>query len=78
MFTRKFWRAASERAIKTAAQTVLSVYFVGDVIFDFFSADWQALGSVALGGAFFSVLTSITSDRIGDDGPSLTSAETLS
>ena len=76
MFSKKFWKATTERAVKTAAQTVLSVYLVGDVFFDVFAADWKSLLGVALGGAFLSVLTSVGSDAIGGDGPSL-SEETL-
>ena len=71
MYTRIFWKDALERAIKTAAQAVLTVYLVGDVALDVFATDWYSLAGIALGGAFASVLTSIASTRIGDDSPSL-------
>lgn len=77
MFTLIFLRATVERALKTAAQSVLTVYFVGDVVLDVFATDWQALLGVAAGGAFFSVLTSIGSDALTGNGPSLTNAEVV-
>lgn len=71
MFTRQFWIEASERALKTFAQTFLAM--VGAVsVFNAFSANWQTLFGVSLGSAFLSYLTSIVSAEIGDKGtPSL-------
>ena len=71
MFTREFWLEASERALKTFAQTLLAM--VGAVsVFDVLSADWQTLIGVSLGAALLSYLTSIVSAEIGDYGkPSL-------
>lgn len=71
MFTRQFWIEASERALKTFAQTMLAL--IGAVtVFDAFKADWQTLFGVSLGAAFLSYLTSIVSAEVGDHGtPSL-------
>lgn len=71
MFTRQFWVEASERALKTFAQTFLAM--VGAVtVFNAFAADWQTLFGVSLGSAFLSYLTSIVSAEVGDHGtPSL-------
>ena len=76
MLTKAFWRAAAERAIKTAAQTVLTMYFVGDVAFNAIEADWLTIGSFAAGGAIFSILTSLVSGS-QDGNPSATNAETV-
>jgi Na+-transporting NADH:ubiquinone oxidoreductase subunit NqrB len=71
MFTKQFWIEASERALKTFAQTFLAL--IGAVsVFNAFTADWQTLFGVSLGSAFLSYLTSIVSAEIGDRGtPSL-------
>lgn len=67
MFTKQFWIDASERALKTFAQTFLAM--VASVsVFDAFTADWLTLFGVSLGAAFLSYLTSIVSAEIGDHG----------
>lgn len=74
MTTVKFWREAFERAVKTAAQTVLSVIVVGDVVLNAFTLDYWQAGGVGLGGMIFSLLTSIASSAVGDhNDPSLVS-----
>ncbi len=71
MFTKEFWLEASERALKTFAQTLLAMAGVVSV-FDAFSADWLTLLGVSLGAAVLSYATSIVSAEIGDYGkPSL-------
>ena len=74
MFTLAFWKAATERAIKTAAQTVLTAYFVGDVAMNVLEADWANMGGIAAGGALLSYLTSLVSGA-RDGNPSATNAE---
>jgi hypothetical protein len=74
MFTVTFWKAAAERAIKTGAQSVLTVYFVGDVALNAFQADWVNMGGIGLGGAALSILTSLASGY-KDGNPSATNAE---
>lgn len=72
MFTKAFWKAATERAIKTAAQTILTAFFVGDVLLDVFQTDWLSVAGIGLGGAFFSYLTSLGSNGLNEgNGPSL-------
>lgn len=70
MFTKKFWKKATERATKTAAQAV--ALGIGTAAgFDAVHADWAYLGSMALGGAVASYLTSIITSGTGpDDDPS--------
>lgn len=73
MFTRKFWRETAERAGKSAAQAaILALGSAASV--DALAADWRYVGSMALGGAALSALTSLASARVGsDDSPSLVS-----
>lgn len=77
MFTRRFWRSAAERAVKTAAQFVLYVIGVGAVAeaagpsptaetVNALAWDPVALASSGLAGAVISVLFSLASTRVGD------------
>lgn len=76
MFTRAFWSAAFERAIKTAAQSAVLV--IGADQFDALAVSWSEVGGFALGGFVLSVLTSVGSDAVSSrPGPSLTDAEQL-
>lgn len=71
MFTWKFWREALERAVKSAAQAPLTVWTVGDVALNVFEMNWQLGFGVALGGAVFSILTSLATAPMGaPDSPS--------
>ena len=76
MFTLAFWKAAAERAVKTGAQAVLTVYFVGDVALNAFEADWGNMAGIGLGGVVFSLLTSLVSGA-RDGNPSATNAEVV-
>lgn len=70
MFTKKFWQKTTERAVKTAAQS-LALAIGTAASFNAVHADWAYIGSMALGGAVLSVLTSITTAGAGpDDDPS--------
>lgn len=76
MFSKAFWKAAAERAVKTAAQT--AVVLLGADMVDVLSLDWVNIASLSAGAALVSVLTSIASDAVtAQDGPSLTDAEVL-
>lgn len=76
MFTRAFWSAALERAIKTAAQAAVLV--IGADQFNALAVSWPEVGGFALGGLALSLLTSVGSDAVSDrPGPSLTDAEQL-
>lgn len=72
MFTAKFWRETVERAVKTAAQSVILFWGVGDGLLNAWEADWAGAGGIALGGAVLSLLTSIVSAGIGpSNSPSM-------
>ena len=69
MFTAKFWKAAAERAAKSAAQAALLVFGADQV--NALHANWADVGGFAIGGAVLSILFSIASSGTGGDGPSL-------
>lgn len=73
-FTKEFWAATLERAIKTAAQAALGsgVLQVTDV----WNIDWAQFGWFVLAATIASVLMSIASVSVGNNGPSL-ATETL-
>jgi hypothetical protein len=71
MFTRSFWIEASERALKTLAQTFLALV-AAQSVFDALQADWQTIAGVSIGAALLSYATSIVSAEVGHRGtPSL-------
>lgn len=75
IFTRKFWKDATERAVKSAAQAALLV-FTGDQVFNAWHADWAMAGGVAGGAALLSLLTSLVSSRLGGDSSSASAVST--
>ena len=54
--TKKWFRAAGIRAIKTMAQTALSFVSVGALMSEI---DWMMVGSVSLVAGIYSMLTSV-------------------
>ena len=70
MWSGRFWQAAAERAIKTAAQTMIATIGTTAAIHQ---VDWLIVGSVSALSALLSILTSVVSDGLTGDGPSLTS-----
>ena len=75
MFNRAFAKAALERAVKTFAQTLVAVLGIG--LTDVLAVDWKAAISAAAAATLLSLLSSIGSDALTGDGPSLTNAETI-
>ena len=72
MWTAEFWKAATERAIKTAAQT--AILTIGADTFNVVTLDWAEVAGFAGGGLLLSYLTSVAFG--GKDGnPSATNAE---
>lgn len=72
MFTASFWKAAAERAIKTAAQCAIVFLGGSQVALDLWTIDPRGLAGVAAGGAVLSLLTSVASEPFGpDEDPSL-------
>ena len=78
MFTVAFWKAAAERAVKTAAQALILVWPVADGALNLWQIDPAEAVGIAVGGALLSLLTSLASGRVGDRGsPSLSRSEVL-
>ena len=76
IFTRAFWEAALERAIKTFAEVAGVTVVAGQ--FDVLNADWAHIGSLSAGGFLASILASSISSGIGNSGPSLANEIALS
>lgn len=74
MFTLAFWKATTERAISTAAQSALLVFGADQI--NVISVDWPVIAGFAAGGAVLTVLKSLA---VGskDGNPSAVNAETL-
>ncbi len=66
MFTLPYLRDVLERAISTAAQSLLAVWSVG--VFDVVDLDWRAAAGVASGAALLSILKSLVAANVGDPG----------
>ena len=75
MITGKFWTAAAERALKTAAQSLLVTLGAGAI--NILEVPWGAALAVAGGGAVASLLTSIVSSSAAGEGPALFGPETV-
>lgn len=56
IWTKAFWRGASERVIKTGAQVAASMVTVGVPVFDL---DWRQAAGVTATAMLYSLLTSI-------------------
>ncbi len=64
MFTALFWKRATERAVKSFAQSLAAL--LGASGLGLFNADWvQALSTAGM-VALLSVLTSVASTKLGD------------
>ena len=72
LYTKLFWKDAVERAIKTIAQTLVTLFFTSDAVFNILTVDWQQALGVAAGAGFLSILMSIGSAaKSGTDTASL-------
>jgi len=78
MFTKEFWQAVLERAVKTFAQA-FGAALVATGAASAWVIDWGLVSGTAGLATILSVLTSIGSGAITNEpGPSLTGAEVLS
>ena len=66
MWTTRFWKDAVERALKTFAQTLIALLGVGG--FGIIDAPWLSSLSVAGLAALLSVLSSVASATVGEQG----------
>jgi Putative lactococcus lactis phage r1t holin len=67
MYGWSFWKDALERAIKTAAQAVVTALGIGGAL-NQFTWDWKLAWQFAVGGLITSLLTSVASSPIADNG----------
>ena len=73
MWTKDFWKATAERVIATFFQAILGT---GILVTATKQEWWYALTSSLL-IAFFALCKCIIASRVGNDGPSLTSIESV-
>lgn len=66
IISKRFVRETVERAVKTAAQS--AILAIGADQINALSMDWLNVAAFAAGGFVLSVLTSLASKPIGDDG----------
>ena len=74
IFTKAFWAAAGERAVKTFAQAAIAVITANAT--GLLNLDYLGVASVAGLAALVSLLTSVASDAITKSGPSLANETT--
>lgn len=70
-----FWTATLERAIKTAAQSLITL--IGTEAVGILALDWGQILSVTATMTLLSVLTSVASGPIGEPGPGMMSGEAI-
>lgn len=75
MFTRLFWKATAERAVKAFTYSLIGMLTGG--VTDIVEMPWLTAARIALGVAVLSVLGSLASVAATGGGPSLTNAERL-
>ncbi|AGL19485.1 holin [Actinoplanes sp. N902-109] len=64
MWTKKFWKQAGERAVKSAAQALIGLWPLDQ--FNVLHADVPLAAGLAVGAAVLSVLTSIVTANVGE------------
>ena len=74
IWTKTFWKATAERAIRTAAQAAILV--LGGEQINVISVDWVDTLGFAAGGAVLAVLTALVGSAVGGgDGPAFFDVE---
>lgn len=76
IFTRDFWSATGERAVRTLAQTAASVLITAGVS-GALDADWKGVASASALAAIISVLMSVAGNAATKTGPSFIDAEQI-
>lgn len=56
VFTKQWWKAAAIRALKTVAQTAVSMMTVGQLVTE---VDWVGIASISAVAGIISILTSL-------------------
>jgi small neutral amino acid transporter SnatA (MarC family) len=77
MWTAAFWKAAIERAVKSAAQGALVFWSVGDGLLNLWNVDFTDTLGIAGGMGVVSILTSLISGGVTGGQASIVKAETV-
>lgn len=67
MFTRAFWIGTADRAVKSAAQSLILLW-TADIAFNLLTIDPVNAAGIAGGAAALSLLSSLVSAPFGDEG----------
>jgi Putative lactococcus lactis phage r1t holin len=72
VWTGAFWKAATERAVRTIAHTLIALLATGDDVgLNIVTVNWAGALSAAAIAAVLSVMTSLAASGVGNPGPSL-------
>lgn len=63
-----FWSDAIERALKTVAQSIISLWGIADGVFNLINVNWEQTLGVAGGAGVLSILMSIASAQARNRG----------
>lgn len=66
MFSRAWLLDSSERALRTFAQILLTLWGFGATGLNLFAVDWKAALEVAVSAAVLSLLTSVSATGVGE------------
>lgn len=76
IWQRAFWKATLERMLRGFAIGMTLVIGIEDR-FNVFEADWTKALGYGLGGAFLSLLLSLTGNAVSGNGPSFSQTEQI-
>ena len=71
IFTKAFWMDATDRVVSTAAQSVLAVVAVDQVVPNAFALDYKTLAGVAGGGALLALLKLLGKQALTAQAPTV-------
>ena len=71
IFTKAFWMDATDRVVSTAAQSVLAVVAVDQVVPSAFTLDYKTLAGVAGGGALLALLKLLGKQALTAQAPTV-------
>lgn len=77
MWTKAFWKAAAERALRAGSAAAVSVFLVGDKAMNIGNVNLADAGGIFLGAAAVSVLLGLAGNVVTGTGPSFTKAESV-
>lgn len=75
MWTKAFWKAAAERAVRAGSAAALSAFVVGDKAMNIAQVDLAGAAGIFAGGAVVSVLIGLAGNVATGNGPAFNNAE---